>query len=116
MLNSCKISSNLRQIICQSKYILEISIFNLNFSKNSFFFKIRLSNLIKKCSLSSSSQPNIVDLSYDLNDKYNSSKALVIAHGLFASKASWRALARRINEHTKQKVFNFYLFDFELTK
>jgi len=51
-------------------------------------------------------------LSYDLNDKFNSNKALVIAHGLFASKASWRALARRINEKTGQKVrFIFFVLD-----
>jgi hypothetical protein len=47
---------------------------------------------------------NVIELSYDLNDKFNSNKALVIAHGLFASKASWRALARRINEKTGHKV------------
>ena len=50
------------------------------------------------------SDPTIINLAYDLNDKFNSKKALVIAHGLFASKASWRALARRINDQTKQKV------------
>ncbi|CAF1014086.1 unnamed protein product [Brachionus calyciflorus] len=46
-----------------------------------------------------------VNLSYDLTDKYNSPQALVIAHGLFASKENWRSLAKRINEQTKQKVY-----------
>ena len=61
--------------------------------------------------LFSTSSPNgLVNLSYDLNDKYKSEKALVIAHGLFASKLSWRAIARRINDQTKQKVIrNYYL-------
>jgi hypothetical protein len=45
-----------------------------------------------------------VNLSYDLNDKFKSEKALVIAHGLFASKLSWRAIARRINDQTNHKV------------
>ena len=53
-----------------------------------------------------------VNLAYDLNDKFNSKKALIIAHGLFASKASWRALARRINDQTKQKVKSRLRFSF----
>ena len=52
----------------------------------------------------SSNSNDLIDLSYDLYDKYNSENALVIAHGLFASKASWRSVARRINDLTKQKV------------
>lgn len=48
---------------------------------------------------------NIVNLSYELNDKYKSSQALVIAHGLFASKENWRSLAKRINDQTKLKVY-----------
>ena len=45
-----------------------------------------------------------VELAYSVYDKFNSENALVIAHGLFASKMAWRSVARRINELTKQKV------------
>jgi pimeloyl-ACP methyl ester carboxylesterase len=64
--------------------------------------------LKSKCHLGTSSlsnQTNVINLSYDSNDKFNSKSALVIAHGLFASKASWRAMARRINDATKQRVY-----------
>lgn len=47
----------------------------------------------------------VIDLSYDVYDKYKSENALVIAHGLFASRTSWRSVAKRINEQTRQKVY-----------
>jgi hypothetical protein len=50
---------------------------------------------------------NTIELSFDTNDEYKSDRALIIAHGLFASKGSWRSIARRINEKTKHKVTVF---------
>jgi hypothetical protein len=69
-------------------------------------------NLAKLENLSTKNinEPNVINLSYDLSDKFESNKALIISHGLFASKASWRAMARRINEITKQRVlFLFHM-------
>ena len=34
----------------------------------------------------SNSESRTIDLSYELNDKFNSNKALIIGHGLFGSK------------------------------
>jgi abhydrolase domain-containing protein 11 len=74
-----------------------------------YFFSIKfidfkqIRNYLSTSSVSS--QKNVVNLSYDSNDKFNSKSALVIAHGLFASKSTWRAMARRINEATKQRVY-----------
>ena len=56
-------------------------------------------------SLSSSSNHTEVTLSYELNDKHKSNRALIIAHGLFASKSTWKSLAKRLNDQTKYKVF-----------
>ncbi|RNA09428.1 alpha beta hydrolase domain-containing 11 [Brachionus plicatilis] len=69
--------------------------------------KINFRNAFLTCYLTSrkySTKP-FVNLSYELNDKYKSSQALVIAHGLFASKENWRSLAKRINDLTKLKVY-----------
>jgi pimeloyl-ACP methyl ester carboxylesterase len=46
-----------------------------------------------------------VNLAYDLYDKFKSDKSLVIAHGLFASKYSWRSVAKALNERIKHKVY-----------
>ena len=59
-----------------------------------------------------SNETNHVDLAYDLYDKYKCDNALVIAHGLFASKMSWRSVARRINEQTKQKVYIHFILSY----
>lgn len=69
--------------------------------------KINFRNILFKYNLTSRkySTKQLVNLSYELNDKYKSSQALVIAHGLFASKENWRSLAKRINELTKLKVY-----------
>jgi len=43
-------------------------------------------------------------LAYEVYDKYKSQNSFIIAHGLFASKFTWRSLAKAINERTKHKV------------
>ena len=56
-------------------------------------------------SSSTASQSPAIRLSFELNDRHKSDRALVIAHGLFASKASWRSLAKRLNEQTRFRVY-----------
>ena len=65
----------------------------------------RYCNVAARCCLSTTRSENEVTLSYELNDKHKSNRALIIAHGLFASKTTWKSLAKRLNEQTKYKVF-----------
>ncbi len=58
----------------------------------------------RKLSEQARSGQETINLWYEVYDKYNSNKSLVIAHGLFASSMSWRSIAKRINEKTKHKV------------
>ncbi len=58
----------------------------------------------RKLSQQARSGQETINLWYEVYDKYNSNKSLVIAHGLFASSMSWRSIAKRINEKTKHKV------------
>jgi len=50
-----------------------------------------------------------VNLAYEVYDKYKSHNSFIIAHGLFASKFTWRSLAKAINEKTKHKVYTIDL-------
>ena len=75
----------------------------LNKTRNQISIAQKFAKLNHYSSLNKT-ESNVINLSYDLSDKFSSNKALVISHGLFASKASWRGIARRLNEITKQKV------------
>ena len=64
-----------------------------------------ISSFLSPRNNSTSASGQRISLAYDLNDKFSSRRALVISHGLFASKATWRAMARRVNEATRQRIY-----------